>query len=243
MNRYPVVVYMALLSCLFSYPAVAQILHYTDHTGRKIFVDHITKVPPEYRDQLEVRGHRITAEQQAELEQQRLDRMSRQQLAQQLRQVDQAIEASRTQVMINGNSVMVPVRVQLGGRTVALNLILDTGASATVLHRQSLDRLRIDARLAGYARVASGEVIETYAARLDRMEIGPYSLNGIRAGIIDFQGRSAHDGLLGMDFLRQVDYRIDFDNEQVIWDPSRLASLQATRTEILEAMELLAQQD
>lgn len=223
--------------------ANAQILHYVNDSGRKIYVDHITKVPQQYRDQLEVRGTRRTPEQQAELEQQRIDRMNMQQLQQQLRQVDQAIEASRTKVSMRGNSVMLPVRVQLGGRSVALNLILDTGASSTVIHRQALDRLRIDARKAGYARVASGDVIETYAAKLDRIEIGPYSLDGPRAGIIDFQGAAAHDGLLGMDFLRQIDYRIDFENEQVVWEPSRLASLQTTRSEIEEAMQLLAQQD
>lgn len=243
MNGSRIITLSIFLCLLMSGSLSAQILHYVDDSGRRIYVDHITKVPPEYRDQLEVRGSRMTPQQQAELEQQRLERMDRQQLQQQLREVDQAIDASRTQVNIRGNSVLVPVRVQLGGRTVPLNLVLDTGATQTVIHRQSLDRLRIDARRAGYAQIASGDIIETYSARLDRIEIGPYTLNGPRAGIIDFQGNATHDGLLGMDFLRQIDYRIDFENDQVIWDPSRLASLQTTRTEIEEAIQALAQQD
>jgi predicted aspartyl protease len=219
----------------------AQILHYTDDTGRRIYVDNISKVPHAYRDQLEKRGSRLTPERRDELELERQERLSVQQQQYYLRQLDQAIAALQTPVTMRGNSVMVPVKVTLRGRSANTLMILDTGATSTVFHRDKLSQLPIDARPSGYAQVASGDVIQTFSARFDRIEIGPYKIDGPRADIIDFQGAGAHDGLLGMDFLRQVDYRIDFDASKVIWDPARIAELKQQRADMEAAIAALAE--
>lgn len=219
----------------------AQILHYTDDTGRRIYVDNISKVPHAYRDQLEKRGSRLTPERRDELEIERQERLSAQQQQQYLRQLDQAIAALQTPVTMRGNSVMLPVKVTLRGRSANTLMILDTGATSTVFHRDKLSQLPVDARPSGYAQVASGDVIQTFSARFDRIEIGPYKIDGPRADIIDFQGAGAHDGLLGMDFLRQVDYRIDFDASQIIWDPARIAELRQQRADLEAAIAALAE--
>lgn len=229
--------------CLLSPAAAlqAQILHYTDDTGRRIYVDNISKVPQAYRGQLEVRGSRLTPERRDELELERQERLSTQQQQQYLRQLDQAIAALQTPVTLRGNSVMLPVKVTLRGRSVNTLMILDTGATSTVFHRDILSQLPIDARPSGYAQVASGDVIQTFSARFDRIEIGPYKIEGPRADIIDFQGAGAHDGLLGMDFLRQVEYSIDFDSAKITWDPARIAELRQQRAEMEAAIAALAE--
>jgi len=235
-------VYSLVLTFLFLVPVPelqAQILHYTDDHGRRVFVDDISKVPHVYRDQMEIRGSKLTQERRDEIEQERLKRLGAQQQQEQLhqqqlylRQLDQAIEALHTPLKMWGNSVMLPVKVVLRGRTVNTLMVLDTGASSTVFHHDKLAQLPIDTQPSGYAQVASGDVIETFSTRFDRIEIGPYRINRPRARIIDFKGSGPHDGLLGMDFLRQVNYRIDFDAAQIIWDPDRIAELRQQRIEL-----------
>ncbi|QEW06171.1 retropepsin-like aspartic protease family protein [Nitrincola iocasae] len=233
---------LALLCFLPSTALQAQILHYIDESGRRIYVDNISKVPHAYRDQLEVRGSRLTQERRDELELERQERLSAQQQQQYMRQLDQAIAALQTPLTMRGNSVMLPVKVTLRGRTANTLMVLDTGASSTVFHRDKLAQLPLDARPSGYAQVASGDVIETFSARFDRIEIGPYQIDSPRADIIDFQGGAeAHDGLLGMDFLRQVEYRIDFEASQIIWDPARIAELKQQRADLEAAIAALAE--
>lgn len=233
---------LALLGALPASGLQAQILHYIDESGRRIYVDNISKVPHAYRDQLEVRGSRLTQERRDELELERQERLSAQQQQQYLRQLDQAIAALQTPLTMRGNSVMLPVKVTLRGRTANTLMVLDTGASSTVFHRDKLAQLPLDARPSGYAQVASGDVIETFSARFDRIEIGPYQIDSPRADIIDFQGGAgAHDGLLGMDFLRQVEYRIDFEASQIIWDPARIAELKQQRADLEAAIAALAE--
>ncbi|WP_160173665.1 hypothetical protein [Nitrincola sp. A-D6] len=46
---------------------------------------------------------------------------------------------------------------------------------------------------------------------------------------------------MSMDFLRQVDYRIDFDASKVIWDPARIAELRQQRADLEAAIAALAE--
>ena len=237
------VVFSLVLMGLICLPSglQAQIIHYIDEQGRRVFVDDISKVPPAYRSQFQTRSSEVTPERREEMELEWQQRQSAQQRQQYVRQLDQAIEALHTPVKMWGNSVMVPVKVTLRGRTVNTMMIFDTGASSTVFHREKLARLPIDPRPSGHAQVASGDVVETFSTRFDRIEIVPYQLNSPRALIIDFKGGAPYDGLLGMDFLRQVEYRIDFNTSQIIWNPTRVAELQQQRAEFVAAMAALEQ--
>lgn len=235
-----------VLTFLLVFPAAglqAQILHYIDENGRRIFVDDISKVPHAYRNQMQIRGSEVTPERREQMKLERQEDLNtqqqQQQLRQYLRQLDQAIDALQTPLTMRGNSVMLPVKVTLRGRTATTLMVLDTGAGMTVFHRDKLARLPIETRPSGYAQVASGEVIETFSARFDRIEIGPYRIDGPRANIIDFKGVASHDGLLGMDFLRQVDYRIDFEAAQIIWDPTRIVELRQQRADLVAAIAAL----
>lgn len=218
------------LACAFSFPASAEIYHYIDDRGRKVYVDRESRIPPEYREKVEARadsGAMNVRPEPTSRERQLND--LRKSIDSSLQSVERAIAESETPVKIIGNGVILPVRAVYGGRRADTQMLLDTGASGTVFHRDALERLNGATYRSGQARVASGDFIDVDAINLDRIEIGPFTIKSIRAMVIDPVSRANHDGLLGMDFLRQVHYRIDYDRNVIIWEPDRYAQLKKQR--------------
>lgn len=212
----------------------AEIYHYVDANGRKVFVDSLSQVPREYQDQLETRAEAAPPEPEVvPVDADASVQAIRQQLDDAIAEFDTLIADLETDVSIRGNQVIVPVRAVQGNRRADTRLLLDTGATGTVFHRQALSRLRGATFNAGSAQVANGEMIEVEAINLDRLEIGPFKMTSARAMVIDPVGSSRHDGLLGMDFLRQVEYRIDYDNKRIIWQPQRHTELVEKRDHLL----------
>jgi clan AA aspartic protease (TIGR02281 family) len=140
------------------------------------------------------------------------------------RAVDGAGESggSMTRVTVAGNHVFVPVTLSHGDRTVQATLILDTGASVTLINREVAQRLNIDLERAprSQVQVVGGGVVDAWVARLDRVTAGPHTKSGIDVAVVDHRGGGfAYDGLLGMNFLRSFNYRIDFANQVINWAP------------------------
>ena len=224
---------LGLLGMCLCTPLAAQVYHYEDERGRKVYVDRLSQVPHQYRDQLQELFPALSPEAQTQQQMLRMEQLSEQAHNARIRELEVQMKALEMPVQIEYNSVLVPVRVLHRGRSVSTRLILDTGASGTVFHRATLSRLPLQTRPSGHAQVASGHLVETHSAQLDHIEIGPHTLRNQRAQLIDFQGRAAHGGLLGMDFLRQVQYEIDFERAMIIWEPVRYAQLREQREALL----------
>lgn len=229
----------ALLVLLLSLPAAAEIYHYIDERGRKVYVNRESQIPHRYRDQVEIRNESGTPSSQSETSarEQRLNKLRRE-IDSSLAGVERSIAELETPVEVLDNGVILPVRAVYGARRADTRMLLDTGASGTVFHREALKSLNGSTYRAGQARVASGDTIDVHAINLDRIEIGPFKIKSARAMVIDPIGRSKHDGLLGMDFLRQVDYRIDFERNRIIWEPTRYEQLKAKREELLAQQKM-----
>ena len=126
-----------------------------------------------------------------------------------------------TKVTVIGNSVLVPVTLVYQGYQVDVQLLLDTGASGTVINTEIADRLNINLSTArkGRGRVVGGVVIDTYQITLSRLTVGPHTKENFPVFVIPHKGPPAkYDGLLGMDVLRGLKYVVDFEKHLIVWE-------------------------
>ena len=220
----------------------AEFYKYVDEEGQTFFVEDLSRVPPEYRNRVEVYKEKfdhLPAEQRKtqlenEQQQQQALELERQlQMQQELQQAAEQEEAERkrldqlakarlqaTPVIIKGNRVYVPTTIGNNGVEVQTLLLLDTGASQTVVHRNIAGQLNITALKKGLSQVAGGQKIYTEMGKVDYIKIGPHTLKRADILIINHEGAAvAHSGLLGMNILRNFNYNIDFENQMMLWQP------------------------
>jgi hypothetical protein len=127
----------------------------------------------------------------------------------------------QTKVTIKGNKVFVPVTLSYADREIKTTLLFDTGAGSIVLHEDVAGQLGIDEYEESQGRGVGGVRIQTKAAKLNYVAVGPNKKADLRVDIVDYQGPEDADynGLLGMNFIRGLKYTIDFDNQTIRWLP------------------------
>jgi predicted aspartyl protease len=216
---------------------------YVDDQGRVFYVDDLSKVPEAYHDQIQVYREKYDnlpeqdREKAREREQERLQQQElekQQRLNQQLQEVQAAEEEEekrkaeeankklqemmQTRVIVEGNRILVPVTLVNNGIEVLVNLLLDTGASQIVLHRGVAGQLNIVALKKGLAQVAGGQNIYVETGKVDTFNVGPFNMPDATVLVINYEGPAvSYSGLLGMNFLKNVQYTIDYQNQVIRW--------------------------
>ena len=126
-----------------------------------------------------------------------------------------------TRVTVVGNSVLVPVTVEHQGNQADIQLLLDTGSAGTVINTEIADRLGLNLRSARkiQLQVVGGQVVEAHVATLNSLTVGPHTKSNARIAVIQHAGPPVkYDGLLGMDVLSGLRYRVDLDKQLILWD-------------------------
>ena len=215
----------------FSQPIFADVYHYIDESGKRVYVDRESEIPKQFRGQtviykdrarsMDVKTETVTPDADDAI-------VTKEDAKNKINQLETYMSKLETRVNINGNSVLVPVKLFYGNRHASLQLLLDTGASTTVVHHDAVASLNVDARPAGDARIVGGALIETHSVNFNRVEIGPYTLQNVVTSLIENTDKNTkYDGLLGMNFLRSVKYDVDFEGGVIIWEPDNYRRAQS----------------
>lgn len=125
-----------------------------------------------------------------------------------------------TGVTVRGNKVIVPVTFSYRSNTVQARLLLDTGASTTVISPSLANRLGIrpENTERGVGRIADGSFIEAMHTRVDYIQVGPKVKQHPEVVVINQVGPSmGFDGLLGMNFLGDFRYHVNLGNGTIEW--------------------------
>lgn len=130
-------------------------------------------------------------------------------------------EKKITRIAVNKNGILVPVTLGYDGQEEDIRLVLDTGASATTIYDRVANRLLVNLNKATKAqgRVVGGGTIDANRVAFDYLRIGPNTFRGRDIFIVENKdGDTSYDGLLGMDILSTMRYKIDFKNQVIIWE-------------------------
>jgi len=151
-----------------------------------------------------------------------INRKATEQLAQEImgynRKPQWQAEQKKCKVVIKGNRVLVPVVLGYGGNEIEAFLLLDTGASITALHKDIADQLDIKSTQKAKFRFIGGKTFTSNITKLNYVNVGPLKKQGIYAVIIEHEGPPVPwKGLLGMNFLRNLEFRIDFKEQLIEW--------------------------
>lgn len=197
--------------------------------GRKIFVDRLSQVPPKYKNQLQEKAINEPSIDPIQQEKHALENTA---LAQKMaarnakRELLALSKKMKTKVKIYQNKVVVPVNISHAGSKKIVNLLLDTGASATVLNLNTLPNFDPSYARVTYAQVAGGGLIKTWLLSLNTLSFGPITFDDKNVLMIQHQGASKTDGLLGMDVLSKLDYKINFREQNIIWNKDEYLKIQ-----------------
>jgi clan AA aspartic protease (TIGR02281 family) len=124
---------------------------------------------------------------------------------------------SVTRVQITKNQVLVPVRVSYQGKEIQASFLLDTGANSCAISPSLANRLNINPKdaNAALAHVVGGGVYLVGHVMLDYVVVGPNRKYNVAVSVIS--SGNNNDGLLGMNFLRELRYHIEFDTSTIRW--------------------------
>lgn len=133
---------------------------------------------------------------------------------------DAATGAITVPVKINGPRVVVPVTLVSGNSSTTGNLLVDTGASQTMISTRMARELQLRA-LDNQKHTGIGGSIRADVGQVDAIKVGDAEGKAMRVTISDRGYDFASEGLLGFDFLGRFQMTVDADKQVMILTPRK----------------------
>ena len=103
-----------------------------------------------------------------------------------------------------------------------VELMIDTGASLSVLSERAFAPIARRGRTS-FVRQASistaAGIVEAPVYRVESFQLGEYRIDDMLFVVMALEGAREHAGLLGMNFLREFDFRLDQQRSELLLDP------------------------
>ena len=122
---------------------------------------------------------------------------------------------------MRGNQVLVPVTLVYDNTEANVTLLMDTGASSTTIHTEVADRLYINLLKTQKIKggVVGGGIIDAHVVKMDVIKIGPHEIRDWNIAVVNHEGYKVRfDGLLGMDVLGSLSYKLDLAKQVIVWE-------------------------
>lgn len=208
---------IAMITLLFSQNSYGEFYQYRNAEGIICFTDDLSKIPDEEVEKKKVYYDQFDQRPAAEGTTPAKEEMTRQERnGSPTSSPDSA--SSFTGFSFIENKILVRVTIGSRRKSTTATLLLDTGASTTVIHESLARRLGLRNRMIGQASIAGGQTIETGITTADFISLGPKRLDTPTLTVIPYSGgRTRHEGLLGMDFLKHFPHTIDTKNRRILW--------------------------
>lgn len=130
---------------------------------------------------------------------------------------DVNIDDSATDFKYINNQILVPVTIRYNGREHQATFLMDTGATNCTISPELAKKLNINTgdTKVGLAQGVGNSVHMVGRTTLEALIVGPHHKANIDISIIP---TGKNDGLLGMNFLHGLRYRLNFSTKQIVWD-------------------------
>ena len=121
-------------------------------------------------------------------------------------------------IRMYGNFAVVPVTLANGNSRITGNLLVDTGASQTMVSKRIASGLRLFAHdnREGYG---IGGTVRVDVSQVESIKVGAAEAKDMRVMIHDFSPDPRYEGLLGFDFLGRYQVSIDAAKQVMILAP------------------------